>query len=55
MPNHDGGHYFLTVLAPIRVDLAAATNWKRTLGSRMRTPIMSPGRGSSITIGWSDR
>ena len=21
MPNHDGGHYFLTVLAPIRVDL----------------------------------
>ena len=21
MPNHDGGHYFLTVLAPIRIDL----------------------------------
>lgn len=36
MPNHDGGHFFLTVLAPIRVDLMVSDIAGRSYSHRHR-------------------
>lgn len=48
MPNHDGGHYFLTVLAPIRVELTKGpvVGWSRSHRQRLaqKLALLATGR-----------
>ena len=61
MPNHDGGHYFLTVLAPIRVDLMVDKIPGRSRSHRhllaQKLALLATGRqtAASPTDAWTSK